>query len=88
MQLDAPAVRSCCCWPDIPGVEEQGQVVVGFVGRYLFAHCVLKIGATVVGHRLCVFLTEDGLWEFIMQVLVDNFHIIRYDGKEPSDLAV
>ena len=53
-----------------------------------FVYCVLKIGTPVVSHHLCVSLTENCFWDFSIQVLVDNFHVIRYDGKEPSDLVV
>lgn len=55
---------------------------------YFFDYCVLKIGTPVVSHHLCVSLTENCFWDLSMQVLVDNFHVIRYDGKEPSDLMV
>ena len=55
---------------------------------YFFVYCVLKIGAPVVSHHLCVSLTENCFWDFSIQVLVDNFHVIRYDGKEPSNLMI
>ena len=51
-------------------------------------YCVLKIGTPVVSHHLCVSLTENGFWDFSIQVLVDNFHVIRYDGRESYDLIV
>ena len=53
---------------------------------FYFVSCVLKIGVPVVRQHLCVFLTEDCSLAFSIQVLVDNFRVIRYDGEEPSDL--